>query len=88
MGAKDVLQVGKAAVAQRLGKADECGGLHPGELRDAGNRAEGDLLRIGEREVGDLDETLGQRRTALLDQGADGLEVARYGVHARRPWRR
>ena len=58
--AEDALQFREAAKADRLGEADQRRGLHLGARGDAGGGAQRHLLRVFQREGGDLLQTLGQ----------------------------
>src|SRR5205085_2836822 len=60
LGAEDVLQVGEAGIADRLGETDQGRRLDLGLGRDARHRAEGNLVRVFQREGGDLDKAARQ----------------------------
>ena len=75
--AENLLHVGEALVAQGLAEAHQRRGLHLGLLGDRGDGAEGDLVRILQREGGDLGQALRQRLRALGDQRLEGGEIAR-----------
>ena len=53
-GAKDLLQMGEAVIAEALGEAHQGRGLHARMFGDPGHRAERHLLRMLEREGGEL----------------------------------
>ena len=75
--AEHLLQLAETLVAERLREAHQRRRLHDRRLRDAGRRAEGDLVGIVERIDRDLRQPLRQAVAALDDHRPQRLEIAR-----------
>ncbi len=79
VGLEHKLQVGEAGIAERLGEPDHGGGLDLRLAREFGDAAEGDLLRMVDREIGHLHKPLRQTVPAFQDQRPQFAEIARRG---------
>ena len=75
--AEHLLQLAEAGIVERLGEAHQGRGLHAGPRRDLRRRAEGHVVEMGERVVGDLLQPLRQGRTALAQQRDEAVEILR-----------
>ena len=74
---EDLLQLRKTVIAQRLGEPDQCRGLDLGGLRDRGDGAEGDLVRMSQRIFGGAHEPRRQALAAVEQQRPEALEIPR-----------
>jgi hypothetical protein len=88
MLAEDRLQVRKSVIAHGLREADQRRGLHLRLRRDGSRGAEGDLVRISDREGGNLRQALRQSVAPRHDARPQAHIIARrlaLGCHVL-PW--
>jgi hypothetical protein len=79
VGLEDELQVGEAGIAERLSKSDHRGRLDLRFAREFGDTSEGNLLRMVDGEIRDLNQALGQAVPPLENEGPQLAEIARCG---------
>ena len=81
-----LLHLGEAAEAERMGETDDGRRRHAGALRDLRDRAERDVGRMIEHELGDLLQAAGQCAMPLGDRAAQFVVAHRRAgrlVHGR-----